>query len=220
MLGGRFAGAEGTVEAMTYRMAAVMVQADFSRFDVARWLFPEDNRQKLVDAYPLAGSDVTNRTYKPAALGGVGVWLNFRTEPEIEMLTPKQEAEYLDEVAGAPLIKVVDDLRAVHHDCAVVRHVLQWMDENCTTGAMRYYWPSVAALAPDFEMGDCPVSFREPHGIHTMLPLIRDAARTVAAMQLLPEANTTKDGLSITFYQGSFSRFGCTVPLPVRDFFL
>lgn len=220
VLGSYFAGAESVLDKKTHQMAATMVQADFDRFDVARWLFPLEVRKKLVDAYGFANRDASNRTYKPDALGGVGVWISFSMDPEIEMLTPNAEAAVLDEVDGAPLIKVVDELRAVHYDCAVVRHVLHWMDENCTMGAMRYYWPSVAALAPGFELGECPVSFRDPYGIHDMLPLIRDAARVVAAMQMLPDKTNTREGLSVTFYQGSFERFGKTVPLPTRDFFL
>lgn len=221
VLGSDFHRAESRVEKLNLLMAATMVEADFHRGHVVEWLFSTSTIKKLMEAYPLTGRHVTAMVYKHECFYPARVWISFDHTPELEILTPTQEVMCVDEGAAAPLVQVVKALQKIHEDFAVVHHVLHWMDANATLGAMRYYWPSVAALVPGNEtlQGACPLSYTEPYRIAEQLPLLRDAATTVAAAAMLDDKKPIKTrGLSILFEHYKFVRHGVDVSSPRRDY--
>lgn len=196
LLGSQFSAARDRVDYLCHQAAAAMVHADFDKFDAVRWLFSLDTRQKLTAAYPLAPSNYSAMSYTVPTAEHGKVWIGFK-DPDIQMLVPHDKMVDPDVTAYQPLLDVMDTLWEIHRDHALVKHVLEWMDTRATLGAMRYYWPSVASLAPNFELGNCPVSYQEPYGIDSMVPLLRKTAQTIAQDLMIPKRGLNNRGLSI-----------------------
>lgn len=221
VLGSYFNDAVSRIAELNIKMAHVMVKANFTKHDVVKWIFSDDTRLALTRASHLTVGGYNGFTFE-VGQQEAHVWIRFKGDNDpIHMLVPNAECVEVDEEAFQPMADVISELRVVHHNCAVVGYVLAWMDENATAGAMRYYWPSVGALAPGFDLGNCPVAYQEPYGIHKMIPLLRDAARVAAEMHMLPpDIITPNRGLSVTFQSSKFTRHGVEITAPNRDYFL
>lgn len=217
LLGSLFEGANTRVLNWTHQTVACMVKADFTKEQLLGWLFDEPTRDQLRRAYKLAKQDTLARDYKVPGCGHATVWINFE---DVEMLIPRLEAVNVDAIAAQPLFDVCLAIEKIRQDFAIVHYVLEWMDTNATTGAMRYYWPSVGAIAPGFELGNCPVSFREPKGIENMPHLLRHAARVVAEAQMIPKQTIPSRGISLPFEGITIDPFGQSFFAPARDFYI
>lgn len=218
LLGSQFSGARDRVDYMCHQAAAAMVYADFNKYDVVKWLFNADTRKKLSDAYPLVTPMAHAMTYSVGHPHGA-VWIHFR-DPDIHMLAPKDDQVDPDVTAYQPLLDVMGALLEIHRDHALVKHVLEWMDTRASLGAMRYYWPSVASLAPDFELGNCPVSYQEPYGIDRMIPLLRKTAQTIAQDLMIPKRGLNNRGLSIPFGGEEMTIMGEKFFVSPMDFYI
>ena len=106
-------------------------------------------------------------------------------------------------------IKVaLEDIRGVHMRFNMLRDLLEWFDKNATPGAIKYYFPCLAALIPSdvgvhvrespFHKAD-GIRYKEPVGIAQHLPEIRSCAALVASALLLlkAEPNGTKPVVSV-----------------------
>lgn len=218
VLGSYFNHAVGVVEQINYQTVYAMIKPTFGRMKAIDWLFPKHTRQVLRDAWFLADGHHESLCYDVDGCRPAKVWIRFE---DTGMLTPKLDAvDIAPEVQ--PLFDLAQEIRAIHEDFATLMHVLRWMDEHATVGAMRYYWPCVASLAPNCEatQGVCPVSFQEPQGIHAMIPLLRETSALVAAGKLLPpQVEAPNNGLSINFTKSyNFVRHGLNITTQARDY--
>lgn len=217
LLGSLFEGANTRVLNWTHQTVACMVKADFTKEELIRWLFDDDTRCRLQSAYPLSEKHTLHQQYEVPGCGQANVWISFE---DVEMLVPRRDVVNVDAIAAQPLFDVCAAIAKIREDFAIVHYVLEWMDTNATMGAMRYYWPSVGALAPDFELGNCPVSFRDPKGIENMPHLLRHAARVVAEAQLIPKQTIPSRGISLPFTGHTIEPFGQIFYAPARDFYI
>lgn len=217
VLGSAYERARLRADYLCKQSVHAMVRPDFDKHDAFRWLFPDYTREALATAYQFSSPDVRARQYKTPAMGAGSVWIEFS---DMETLVPSVEAVEPDPLEYPRLIAVMDDVWKISRDFALVKHVLAWLDENGTAGAMRYYFPSVALLALGFEVGNCPVSFREPYGIEKLVPMIREAARILAQSQLIPEQETPARGLSLPYSSTNTELFGQTVSVSSLDFYI
>lgn len=80
------------------------------------------------------------------------------------------------------------EVERIVHDFAMVHYAANWLIENATPGAIRYYWPSMLALAGDkadqFPV-ELPSNYHEPKGIHSLIPMLRATAGIVAGALML-----------------------------------
>lgn len=217
VLGSAYEGARSRADYMCHQTVAAMVRPDFDKHDVFKWLFPDYTREVLATAYQFSSPDVRARHYKTPSMGAGSVWIDFS---EMETLVPTVGVVEPDPLEYPRLIAVMDDVWKISKDFALVKHVLHWLDENGTAGAMRYYFPSVALLTSDFEVGNCPLSFREPYGVEKIVPMIREAARILAQAQLIPEQTIVHRGLSLPYVSASVELFGQKVSVPGLDFYI
>lgn len=217
VLGSAYEGARNTADYLCKQTVAAMVQPDFDKHDVFKWLFSEETRDALATAYKFSSPDVRARQYKTPSMGAGSVWIDFS---EMETLVPSVEVVEPALLGYPRLIAVMDDVWKISKDFALVKHVLLWLDENGTAGAMRYYFPSVALLTNGFEVGSCPLSFREPYGTEKIVPMIREAARILAQAQLIPKQTIPQRGLSLPYTLTTCELFGQKVSVPGLDFYI
>lgn len=129
------------------------------------------------------------------AKGGFPPWhsipesrVEFRVDEwdKLNMLPPRDDVVRPISNELAAWVKRVD---AVREDWARVKFMANWLDDNCTLGAIRYYWPSMLLLAPEHQAlhQASPEGFRDNPAISRYLPLLRETATTVAALKLMPE---------------------------------
>jgi hypothetical protein len=80
------------------------------------------------------------------------------------------------------------EINEIRYQYAKVKKVLDWFFEG-REDSMREYCPWICALIPDHKFPR-RVRARDPWGIASMLPLIREAATIMATAMLLPSQDT------------------------------
>jgi hypothetical protein len=113
---------------------------------------------------------------------------------------------------AGPLLEAIAEIKVIHEQFEVTKHVLRWLNRNATPGAIRYYFPPVLALCPHSpalaELQHTPVRFTTPEGIADQLPLIREAANVAASAALMEKDAPTRvrDKVWLTFTGYKFRR--------------
>jgi len=179
---------------------------------VMGWLFPAKTLDILRQAAAVSYESSSRMNYSVAKDVDLFVYFDKQTKP---MLAPASAAMSIDPVAALPLLDTIAQMRKVFESFAAVDHVMRWLDNNATPGAIRYYWPTMLSLVPDCAAVniETPTRFIEPKGLAPLLPLLRETATTVASALLLPandEQGTTK-GLSLQFSQQTFMMHGIEI---------
>lgn len=207
LLGSHFSSANVLIRDLNNRTAKATTDIPFTQNDVIKWMFPKNTRDKLIAAYPLAGSYSNQGVYdilSPTTADKIEINFNFEN---IGMLVPKDSAIKIDLIKAQPLFDVIHHLCHINGQFALVSHVLQWMDANCTPGAVKYYWPTMLALAPQCDAlhGSAPKRFQQPKNIGAMLPLIRETAAIVATALLIDkDAPYVKKYIDLTLNAGTY----------------
>jgi hypothetical protein len=201
-LGGHFTVALQNINKLNERVVAVTAPLAQSAAELLPCMFNAETLDILRKAFPL--SVTTSRTGQYPLADNMACYVNIdfdRTNPAIAIVPPRANVLHIDPVQGKPLLDTVEKICKIREKFAVVSHVLSWLDANATPGAMRYYWPTMLALAPECPALNvqAPARFIEPVGVAPLLPLIREAASTVASALLLP-ADVTFGGRGMTLY--------------------
>lgn len=96
-----------------------------------------------------------------------------------------------------PLIDHLDEMMKVYDAYEQVKATLRWMNLNCTTSSIRYYWPSIMQLAPRHSvfsgMEQPPKRFDTNPWMYKWMQVLRDTGNTVTAMALMPEDARPKE---------------------------
>jgi hypothetical protein len=108
------------------------------------------------------------------------------------------------------LYNTIKKVVAIHERIGRVIALLRWLDKVASPAAIRYYLPSVNALAPGCINLEGEISrYVDPPGISWKLGAIREALATIACCLLLPANVDTPETpltICITTYAGSESR--------------
>jgi hypothetical protein len=194
--------ARSKIESLCQRSIKVLAPFEPDMATVLPWCFSDDTRMTLRHAHDLVPHNhygwglATNGTYRITE----GTEITFEFE-QMSMLAPKPEMFNVDPVAGQPLLDAIHQIQVIKSKFDLAEHVLNWLDEHVTAGAMRYYWPTVLSLAPLAPTlgGEIPSRFNTPGNITPFLPFIRESASTIASALMLSEdidINTNK-GMSL-----------------------
>ncbi len=181
----------GELDRMCQKTVAQMVDYKYSVEGLLRALFEDETMDKLraVRGMITPASGVEGYLVAPDAT----LFIHFAdaTVPTITPGTVRVNAE-----RAAPLLKAIAEIKVIHEQFEVCKHVLRWLNKNATPGAMRYYFPGAMKLCPRspvlMELQNSPVRFSTPIGISDQLSLIREAGNTIASAVLLPKDATTK----------------------------
>ena len=193
--------ARAKIESLCQRSIKVMAPFEHDMATVLPWCFSDDTRMTLKHAHELIQHNsygwgvATQAAYQITE--GTQINLDFAT---LKMLAPKVEMFRVDPDTGIPLLDAIEHIIAIKHKFDLAEHVLCWLDEHVTAGAMRYYWPTVLSLAPQAPtlMGEVPTRFNTPGNITPFLPSIRDAASTIASTLMLAEDVDTNTNSGMT----------------------
>jgi hypothetical protein len=161
----------------------------FKAADTLDWLFSADVLQK---AAAVRGIVTPESMYERYNIADVQLTLDFKNLP---MPTIMSRAATPDLSKGASFVAAIKTAKEIQHKYARVKHLLRWLDANATPGAIRTYWPAVVALCPRSgiaKLPSTPTRCATPVSIGEMLPLIRETAGTVAAMQMIPADVTVR----------------------------
>jgi hypothetical protein len=165
----------------------------FTAEDALDWLFSADVLQRAKAVRGIVAPEYKTERYFIPGLKGVQLTLNFKNIP---LPTIVAEAATPDLSKCASFLAAVETARGIQHRYARVKHLLCWLDANATPGAIRTYWPAVVALCPHSgiaKLPSTPTRCATPAAIGEMLPLIRETAGTVAAMQMIPADIAARD---------------------------
>jgi hypothetical protein len=195
-LGKKYPLAMSTITALTDNVVYAMVRPEFTMSEVISSLFDKDVLSLLQIAAAVARDNNTSAKY---ILDEATVTIVFdRDYPP--MLAPAQ-SQVLPQHPNSPLMQAIDAVRAIHFEFGAVAHVCEWLNYNATPAAIRYYWPTMAALVPgglDTLPEGVPHKFTDVPGIADYLPLIKQTAGSVAAALLCPQAPFKREGIPFT----------------------
>lgn len=176
--------AVSTIDKTCLDEVAMFIPQRFNREQVLPWLFPENSLAKLRMVKGMV-STASNKVY--ALREGIELHMNYDEDSS----TPAIEGcALLANVKSAPLFDAIHAIQDIHEKYGRVKHLLRWFNNNATEGAVRNYWPAAMALCPASSvalMTTAPVRYSTPDGLADILPLIRETAGTVAAMELIPK---------------------------------
>ncbi len=174
------------------RAVDLFVPQRFTREQVLPWIFPADSLEKLravmgmVDTNAIKNYEIENN-----------VRLQLRWGHHEDDTTPAIEAsQFFPTDDAKPLMDAIHAIIDIQEQYGRVKHMLRWFNQNATPGAVRTYWPAAMTLLPDSDIADMvvpPTRYTTPEKLGEVLPLIRDTAATVAAMELLPNDVPAKD---------------------------
>lgn len=163
----------------------------------------------LKKAYPVIQYPGGSNLFKITAHGEI----TLSRFDDIKMVVPNSKV--VVKPVDAAIYASMNEVERVVREFAKAKHVLKWLDKHATLGAIRYYWPTVLSLIPGggpFN-GEVPASYREPDGIHKMLPFLRDTASTVASALLCPKSDYDNN-LVVAIGEHSFHCYDQVVDVP------
>lgn len=214
---------EDAKEAVTNLESAVMgamVSVDFTLQDVADAFVPQDSIEKLKAAFPHSGeSHPSVQRWLNETFEGIYCHVRLDFEP-LHMCTPLKDLIGLQPGYIQRIRPTISAMAAVHVSFNKVRAVVDWLNENATPGAARYYWPTICALLPaDHVVQQLDGQlYREPVGVSKIIPLMRETSAIVAGALLLPAGNTFDCGKTAHFSL-SFGYADHTCMLPTSRIF-
>ena len=165
----------------------------FEAGSILPWLFDEDLLRRLRAIHGVVETRFDWGKY--TLLPGVDLTL-FYTKLDVPAILPK--AFKLDILRAQPLLEAAHKAQEIHQKYARVKTMLRWFTRNATPGAIRNYWPAVVTLCPSAPalqdmIAKAPARYSTPSEIGAHLPLIRETARTVAGMEMLPADATMRE---------------------------
>lgn len=198
-----YTAALSNIKKLRMQSARVLTSYGLSLAETLDRLFPVDT---IAAAH--AGRRVTCESIANAGgykLGNATLLVGYREHTSV--LPIHEELLRKDVIdSAAELFAYIEELDMINRQYAVLKHVVTWLDTYGSAGAMRYYFPSVAALC-SVELASEPTTFRDPSGVGRIVPLIREAAVTVAAARLLPaEKPVVATGMTLTFAPYTYIR--------------
>ena len=162
--------------------------------EVIEMCFPEEVRVHMARAFELAADQYTYHDYWIVAQR-FKVHIPYQFWGAMLAINQEQFTPTVD------MVQWYKDVAATLDDWAVAKHVLLWLDEHASTGAIRNYFPVVVSLLDPQDRDKLEANrFRDPDGLGPMLPLIRRASNVVASAHLLPETREREEhGMTVTF---------------------
>ena len=190
-----------TINRQMARTANMMVEYSPSCEDVLPMLFLDDTLAKLKAVLGMVDPSTSYKYYRITPHVSLRIYFDGAAVPTIE-----PEHVHVQPFRAEPLLKAIEEIRAIYIQYERVKHTLRWFNRNATPGAIRHYWPAVLQLCPDSpalkDLKATPARFASPPKIGQMLPLIRETASTMSMATLLPAdaAPRKHDKLQLTFY--------------------
>lgn len=187
----KFTAALNNLNALEAAVVYRTVTVDFTLHDVVAWLWPREVRDALTAAYRYTHASDCSPAAEIIKIAGpphdppaVAKWVTLQLNlSRIGMLRPRTEDIKIDAERGAPIMEALRHVERINQEFIRVRDVIQWLEENATLAAARYYFPSLCALVPSSH----PIHringarYRDPVGIAAIIPAIREASATVAS---------------------------------------
>ena len=103
-------------------------------------------------------------------------------------------------IESAPLFDYVKEVNKVRQGFALCKHVLNWLDEHATPGAIKYYWPCVLSLCHAEDIQNAGDTFRSLANVGPMLTHFRTTSDIIAMALLAPTYTAPeRDGEGLTF---------------------
>ena len=170
---------------MCNQTVAKMVDFRPDRETLLTWLFDDTTLADLRKIKGMVNPSNTNGYYYSLA-DNVMLTMDFT---DLSVPTITSDTQRVNPDRAAPLLEAIAEIKVIHEQFEVTKHVLRWLNRNATPGAIRYYFPTVLALCPTTpalaELQNTPARFLTPEGIGEQLPLIREAANVAASAAML-----------------------------------
>lgn len=196
-------GAVNTVMRAFQAEVAMEITQGFDHKDTLRMLFDDDLAAKLHAVRRFVIPQSWTADYRLQE--GLTLGTNWKTSL---LPTPSEGVAQLNFSRMERLFTAIDTIRVLRFKYSKVTHLLRWFNRHATPAAVRNYWPSALALTPGSAFArdnvDAPSRYQAPPGIGQLLPLLRETAGTVAAMQMIPSGYKGRDRSEVwlTFSQG------------------
>lgn len=97
--------------------------------------------------------------------------------------------EFMHVDTYVPVVRWAMRVQEIMDRFGKVRHVLNWLDDHATLGAIGYYWPTIFGLLSADHHHVIPThgKFKDCPSIAALIPMIRETAGIVAAAALAPK---------------------------------
>lgn len=194
---------------------AMYVDQGFTALEVMDMLFPDDLACKLLA--------VKNAIMPSSWTGRYPLQDNVYLSTDwtkTGIPTPLPHAMDKHHERMGRLYSAMETIRITRIKYGKVVHLLRWLNNYATPGAIRNYWPSVLPLTAGSSFArdnaDAPDRYSTPPGIGSFLELLRETAGTVAGMQLIPSTMKQRslDQVWLTYPETSIiTDTGLSVPL-------
>lgn len=158
----------------------------FKGNELVPWMFDPDTLRKAAAVKGIVRPANWTQSYEVASK--VTTYINFTDLPWVTVEpTQYQTGQFYDADPNHFLFEAAREAQVILAKYARVKHLLRWFNCHATPSAVRHYWPAVMVLCPGSPANtpEAPSRFDTPTRIGAMLPMIRETANTVAAMQLL-----------------------------------
>lgn len=176
------------------RMVDITLTRNFVPSDVVKWLFPQPVIDKMTAAHGFVNCSYDKVSYEiePPHLGQFALLFSF---DRFKMVAPASSC--IQMLGGRSIdfgiLIALAEVKGIVAKFNHLRELLTWFNNNATAGAIKYYFPAMAALIPEgdsaFHRAD-GIRYKEPQGISSHLSAIRDAAALIASAMLLPIPET------------------------------
>lgn len=181
------------------RVVAVSVQHDLTREGVVRALFNPDTIRVATEAKGIINP--LNSQHGYSIVSGTNIYISYNELPFLAINPANLEAQ----PGCEQVVAVVEKIKSIHARFSTVRYVLEWFNTHATAGAVRHYWPTILSLVDNDAVNNATLGrYKEPDGISSLLPLIRETATTVASALILPATEQRHPGHMWVSFSSAF----------------
>jgi hypothetical protein len=185
MLGSHLEVAKNNVIRLAKNVIGASVRADFSTQEVIDWTITAEHQDILKRSRGVVSAHMLDTI---AETGYQGVRLQYNWSSIGSMCRPEDRV-IMHPRPGTPLAALLQRVQDLRSKWVNVMAVVHYFDRYGTPGSARYYFPTLAMLAPEHpQLAEAGLGggFTDPHRYSQWLPLMRDAATEVATAALSP----------------------------------
>ncbi len=140
-----FAAIDKMERAVVYRT----VTCDFTTEDVANWLWPAEVVDALKKVWPYAHERYMFRDHHEEEIRLPELDIRFKLHLRLLCMVSPDEGHCVPQLDAYPAIwRVLSEIAAIHEQYNKVRTCVDWMNNNATVGAAKFYFPSLGCLLP------------------------------------------------------------------------
>ncbi len=144
-----FNDAFAAIDKMECAVVYRTVTCDFTSEDVAFWLWPSHIVEALTRVFPYANNRYTFRDHHEEEIRLPELDIRFRLHLNPLRIASPDEGHCAPQLDAYPAIwRALAELKTIHEQYNKVRTCVEWMNDNATVGAAKFYFPSLGCLLP------------------------------------------------------------------------